>query len=34
MITELVEAGYSQSDIARDMEGVLRQVVKKVLARS
>jgi DNA invertase Pin-like site-specific DNA recombinase len=31
LITELIEAGYSQSDIARGM-GVTRQAVQKMLA--
>jgi DNA-binding NarL/FixJ family response regulator len=31
LITELIEAGYSQSDIAREM-GVTRQAVQKMLA--
>jgi len=31
MICELIEAGYSQSDIAREM-GVSRQAVQKMLA--
>jgi DNA-binding NarL/FixJ family response regulator len=30
LITELIEAGYSQSDIAREM-GVTRQAVQKML---
>jgi DNA invertase Pin-like site-specific DNA recombinase len=31
LINELIEAGYSQSDIAREM-GVTRQAVQKMLA--
>jgi DNA-binding NarL/FixJ family response regulator len=31
LITELMEAGYSQSDVAREM-GVTRQAVQKMLA--
>jgi DNA-binding NarL/FixJ family response regulator len=31
LITELVKAGYSQADIAREM-GVTRQAVQKMLA--
>jgi DNA-binding NarL/FixJ family response regulator len=31
LITQLIEAGYSQSDIAREM-GVTRQAVQKMLA--
>jgi DNA-directed RNA polymerase specialized sigma24 family protein len=31
LITELVEVGYSQADIAREM-GVTRQAVQKMLA--
>lgn len=31
MIVELIDAGYSQSDIAREM-GVTRQAVQKMLA--
>lgn len=31
LITELIDAGYSQSDIAREM-GVTRQAIQKMLA--
>ena len=31
LITELIDAGYSQSDIAREM-GVTRQAVQKMLS--
>jgi DNA-binding NarL/FixJ family response regulator len=31
LITELVESGYSQSDIAREL-GVTRQAIQKMLA--